>query len=66
MSKIHNEIKKGNQRTIIAIAGASILMSAFIVYGQTGPASSMLMGVPIISWVLGGIGSLFLVIALQD
>ena len=61
---IRDEIKKGNQRSIIAIIGASLLMSAFIVFGVDSP--NMILGVPAVSWVLGGAGTFFLLFALQE
>ena len=64
--KMRAEIKRGNQRNVIAIGGASLLMSAFIVFGLDGYAPAMLMGAPVLSWVLGGIGAFFLLFAFQD
>ena len=64
--KVRDEIKRGNQRMVIAIAGASLLMSAFIVFGLDGFTPSMALGVPVISWMLGGVGAFFLLFALQD
>ena len=66
MKKIRDEMKRGNQRNVIAIGGASLLMSAFIVFGLDGYVPSMLMGAPLISWVLVGIGAFFLLFAFQD
>ena len=64
--KVREEIKRGNQRTVVAIAGASLLMSAFIVFGLDGFAPTMVLGAPLVSWVLGGIGAFFLLFAFQD
>ena len=64
--KIRAEMKSGNQRNVIAIGGASLLMSAFIVFGLDGYAPTMFMGVPVMSWILGGIGGFFLLFAFQD
>ena len=66
MKKIREEMKRGNQRNVIAIGGASLLMSAFIVFGLDGYSPAILMGAPVISWVLGGIGTFFLLFAFQD
>lgn len=66
MQKIRDEIKRGNQRNVIAIGGASLLMSAFIVFGLDGYSSTMFMGAPVISWMLGGLGAFFLLFSFQD
>ena len=66
IQKLREEMKRGNQRNAIAIGGASLLMSGFIVYGLDGFTPSMFMGVPVISWILGGAGSFFLLYAFQD
>ncbi|MES0327750.1 MAG: ubiquinone biosynthesis regulatory protein kinase UbiB [Gammaproteobacteria bacterium] len=60
------EFKRANQRNIIAIGGASLLISAFIVFGLAGEEIAMFMGAPILSWILGGIGSVFIMFSFQD
>lgn len=64
--KLREEIKLGNQRNIIAIAGASLLLSAFIVFGLDGYAPAMFLGAPVLSWLLGGLGAFFLLFSFQD
>ena len=64
--KMRAEIKRGNQRNVIAIGGASLLMSAFIVFGLDGYAPAMFLGAPVLSWILGSIGAFFLLFAFQD
>ena len=66
MKKLREEMKRGNQRNVIAIGGASLLMSAFIIFGLDGYSSAMLMGAPVMSWVLGSIGTFFLLFSFQD
>lgn len=66
MQQIHAEIKRGNQRKTVAIAGGSLLLSAFVVFGLDGFSPFMVMGAPLVSWVLGGLGSFMLIYALQD
>jgi len=63
---IRHEIKRGNKRNVIAICGGSLLISAFIVFSLVSYSSSMFLGVPIMTWILGGLGSFFLLYALQD
>ena len=64
--KIRKEIKKGNQRNVIAIGGASLLVSAFIIFGLDGYSHASFLGAPVMSWILGGIGSFFLLYSFQD
>jgi ubiquinone biosynthesis protein len=64
--KVRDEIKRGNQRTVVAVTGASLLVSAFIVFGLDGFAPAMLFGAPVISWALGGLGAFFLLFAIKD
>lgn len=64
--KLSAELKRGNQHNIIAIAGASLLISAFIVFGLSNEEMAVFMGAPLISWVLGSVGSILLLFALQD
>ncbi|MDH5611561.1 MAG: ubiquinone biosynthesis regulatory protein kinase UbiB [Gammaproteobacteria bacterium] len=67
IKKMRAEFKSSNQRNMVAIGGASLLMSAFIVFGLgSAEETAMFMGAPIMSWVLGSIGSAFLLFAIQD
>ncbi len=63
---VRDEVKRGNRRMVVAIAGASLLMSAFIVFGLDGFSPSMIFGAPAVSWALGGLGAFFLLFAIQD
>jgi len=66
MKKLREEIRRGNQRNVIAIGGASLLISAFLIFGLDGYSSTMFMGAPVISWILGGVGTFFLLFSFQD
>lgn len=67
IKNVRHEIKRGNKRNVISIVGASLLMSAFIVFGLgSAEEATMFMGAPIISWILGSIGSAVLLFAIQD
>jgi ubiquinone biosynthesis protein len=63
---LRHEIKRGNNRNVIAIGGASLLISAFIVFSLVSYSSVMFMGVPIMSWILGGLGAFFLLFSFQE
>lgn len=66
MREIRNEIRRGNQRSVVSIAGASLLLGALIVYGLSDTTSVVLLGAPVLSWFLGSAGVLMLAYALQD
>ena len=66
MQKLRDEMKRGNQRNVVAIGGASLLISAFILFGLDGYTPAMFMGAPVMSWILGGIGAFFLLFSFQD
>ena len=63
---IRFEIMRARQRTVTAIAGAGLLISAFIVSGLGGYPATMFLGAPALSWALGGFGGLLLLYSLQD
>jgi ubiquinone biosynthesis protein len=63
LEKIRKEIKHANQRTITAIAGASLVISSMILMGLDGYAPSMLGDAPLGTWLLGGAGAWLLVFA---
>lgn len=64
--QVRDEIKRGNQRMVVAVAGASLLISAFVVFGLDGFAPTMVLGAPLVSWALGGLGTFFLLFSFQD
>jgi ubiquinone biosynthesis protein len=66
MREIREEIRRANQRSVISIAGASMLLGALIVYGLSDVTSTLLLGAPALSWLLGGAGVFMLIYALQD
>ena len=66
MQKLREEMKRSTQRNVIAIGGASLLVSAFLLLALDSYSSAMFLGAPLISWILGGIGSFFLLFSFQD
>ena len=68
-----NEIKKlrrdmvlGQRRQYVGFVGAMLLLSAFILSALDGYAPTMIHGAPLLSWVLGGIGVVLLILAWPD
>ena len=63
---VRYEIKRANKRSVVAIAGGSLLISAFVVFSLVSHSSAMFMGAPLMSWMLGGLGGFFLLYSLQE
>ncbi|GMR08677.1 MAG: ubiquinone biosynthesis regulatory protein kinase UbiB [Gammaproteobacteria bacterium] len=60
LQRVQQEIRRANRRTHSAIVGAALLISAALIFGLDGYQPQMLAGVPILSWALGGLGTLIL------
>ena len=63
---IRHELKRSNQRTVLAIVGAALLLSAAMIYGLDGFQPTMLAGAPLLTWVLGALGAYLLIVAWPD
>ena len=66
VQKIRDEIKRSSQKNVMTIIGTGLIVSAFIVYALNPYTSELILGAPLISWVLGGFGGLFVLYAVQD
>jgi ubiquinone biosynthesis protein len=66
MRDIRHEIRRSNKRSVISIIGASLVLGAVVVYAVGGFAPAVFLGAPIVTWILGGVGAVLLVYALQD
>lgn len=62
MSRIRGEIRRANQRTVLAVVGASLILGATVLLGLDGFSPVMVGSVPLMTWVLGGLGT-YLVLA---
>jgi ubiquinone biosynthesis protein len=63
---IRYEVKRANQRTVLAIVGAALLLSAAGIFGLDGFQPTMLAGAPLLSWVLAALGAYLVVAAWPD
>jgi len=61
LGEIKNEIRQANKRSIAAIVGGSLLISAAIIATLSYPDKDLFMNIPIISWIIVGVGSLIIV-----
>ncbi|MCW8922980.1 MAG: ubiquinone biosynthesis regulatory protein kinase UbiB [Gammaproteobacteria bacterium] len=66
MRNIRHEIKRGNKRSVIAIGGGSLLISAFLMFSLVSDSPAMFLGAPLMSWILGSLGAFFLLYSFQD
>lgn len=66
IKKLRNEIASGQRRQYVGFVGAILLLSAFVLTALDGYAPTMVYGAPLLTWVLGGIGVLFLILAWPD
>jgi ubiquinone biosynthesis protein len=62
LALVRREIRRANQRTVLAVVGAALLLSAATIYGLDGFQPAMVAGAPLMSWVLGALGT-YLVLA---
>jgi 2-polyprenylphenol 6-hydroxylase len=63
---LRREIREGSQRTVLAIIGSALILSAAVIYGLDGYAPVMFGGAPWLTWVFGSIGLGLLVFSLGD
>ncbi len=66
LKALRREMRAGNQHTIMAIVGAALMVSAAVIFGLDGYSPLMLAGMPVVSWVLGGLGVFCILSAWPD
>jgi ubiquinone biosynthesis protein len=57
LEALRRQVRRNNQRTVLAVIGTGLVVSAAVVYGLDGYRPLMLGGAPILSWVLGVAGT---------
>jgi ubiquinone biosynthesis protein len=63
MHRLRRELRNNGWRTLAAVTGATFLLSAFMVLANSGTTLSVSAGAPLLTWVLGGLGVLLLLLA---
>ena len=63
---IRYELKRANQRTVLAIVGAALLLSAAVIDGLDGFQPKILAGAPLLTWVFGALGAYLVIVAWPD
>ncbi|VAW96172.1 Ubiquinone biosynthesis regulatory protein kinase UbiB, partial [hydrothermal vent metagenome] len=62
LKKLRWEIRRAQQRNFRAIVGSGFIISAAIIYAYADPTSTTMLGnAPLLSWMLGGLGSFVLI-----
>ena len=57
LDRIRAEIRRANQRTVLAVTGAALLVGTAVIVALGGTPPVLLWGAPVWSWALGGIGA---------
>ncbi len=63
LERIRQDIKRASHGAYAAILGSSLIISAAVITSLDGFAPFMLGGVPVLTWLLGGVGLLILLSA---
>ena len=58
LSRLRQELRRANQRTVLAVVGAAFIISASAIFGMTEGALTDLSKAPWIAWVFAGLGGL--------
>jgi ubiquinone biosynthesis protein len=66
LEKIRTEIKRSNQRTVLATVGSAFIICAAVIFGLDGFSPAMIGGVPYLTWLFGGLGLGLLVFSMGD
>ena len=56
LDRVRAEIRRANQRTVLAVTGAALLIGASVILGVGAARYPVLWGAPVWTWVLGGAG----------
>ncbi len=64
--KLQQEVRRANRRTVSAVIGSGLILSAAIIYGLDGYAPLMLLDAPLLTWLLGGAGAAMLLFNAAD
>jgi ubiquinone biosynthesis protein len=56
LENLRDEIRAGQRRTHALIAGATLILSAFLIYALDGYRPALVLNAPLLTWILGGLG----------
>jgi len=61
LRRLRREVRRANRRTVGAVTGSGLLLSAAVIYGLDGYAPAMVMGAPLLTWLAGAAGIFLLI-----
>jgi ubiquinone biosynthesis protein len=64
LEKIRREMRRSNQRTVLGVVGAGLIVSAVVLLAVQEGATAQAASVPLLTWVLGGLGAYMVIAAL--
>ncbi len=64
LEKIRREMRRSNQRTVLGVAGTGLVIAAVVLLAVQEGATERLSSVPLLTWLLGGLGAYMIVAAL--
>lgn len=64
LDKICREMRRSNQRTVLGVVGAGLIVAAVVFLAVQGGAAAEVSSVPLLTWVLGGLGAYMVIAAL--
>jgi len=66
LARLRLEMRQANRRTVLAIVGVGLVLSAAVIFGLDGYQPLMLVGAPLASWILGLAGGVLLISAFSE
>jgi ubiquinone biosynthesis protein len=63
LASLRREMQQGNRRNLLVIVGAALLISAAVLLAVDGADPQLYHGAPLLSWLLGGMGGLAILIS---
>ena len=64
LDKIRREMRRSNQRTVLGVVGAGLIVSAVVLLAVQDGGGAEAASVPLLTWVLGGLGAYMVIAAL--
>jgi len=64
LDKIRREMRRSNQRTVLGVVGAGLIVAAVVLLAVQDAAVAGVDSVPLLTWVLGGLGAYMVFAAL--
>ena len=64
LEKIRREMRRSNQRTVLGVVGTGLVIAAVVLLAVQEGATAQLSSVPLLTWVLGGLGAYMIIAAL--